>query len=147
MRVFLFLHRAAGIVVGVHKFRRELFGHLALASLSRIDDEPADREGLTSFGPDLDGNLVVGAADTAGLDFHDGHNVFHRLLEDIHGIHVQFLPHDLKRVVNDCLGRAFFAVKHDLVDELCHYLASVHRIGQHVSFRDITSSGHVFILL
>ena len=37
--------------------------------------------------------------------------------------------------------------KHNLIDKLGYNFAVIHRIGQYVSFRDITSSRHSFILL
>ena len=147
VRVFFLLDGAAGVVVGIHELSRELFAHLALGTLSRIDDEPADRKRLTALGTDLDGDLIVCTADAARFDFDDGRDVRKRLLEDLHGVHIQLFPHDLERIVDDALRDALLAVQHDLVDEFGDDLAAVHRIGQDVSLGNFPSSGHSIILL
>ena len=63
-------------------------------------------EGLAAGGADLQGDLVGGAADTAGLDFEAGHDVFHRLLEHLKRIVAGLFLHDVERIVNDLLRNA-----------------------------------------
>ena len=142
MSIFLLLDGAARVVVRVHQLRRKFVCHLSFASLSGVDNQPADRKRLTAFRADFNGHLIVGAADTASLNLHNGHDVFHRLLEYVHRVLIEFLPRDFKGVVNDRLRRAFFTVEHNLIDEFRNDFASVHRIGQNVSLGNITSSGH-----
>src|SRR5699024_2873973 len=109
--------------------------------------QPAQAEGLTTGGADLQGDLVVGAADTAGLAFEVGHDVFHRLLEHFQRIIAGLFLHDVERIVNDLLGNALLAVQHDVVDKTGDYFGIVNRIGQNFAFCDITSSGHLSSLL
>src|SRR6185437_7652796 len=66
--VFALLDGAAAVVGGVEDFVGQLLDHALLAAGAGVEDEPADGEGDAAGGVDLDGHLVVGAADAAGLD-------------------------------------------------------------------------------
>ena len=46
--------------------------HGLLTSRATIVSQPTQTQGLTSFRPDLDRDLMVGAANAAGLDFDSG---------------------------------------------------------------------------
>ncbi len=121
--------------------------HGLLAALAGEVRQPAQAEGLTAVGPDLDRDLIVGAADTAGLDLQGGHDVFHRLLEGFQAVLAGLFFDDLKSAVDNFLRNALFAVEHDAIDELGHQNRMVHRIRQNFSFGNITSSGHFASLL
>ena len=129
VRIFLFLHGCARVVIGVHQFAREFVAHISFASLASRGNQPADGKRLPSFRSDLDRNLIVRAADSPRFDFDHRHDVVDRLVEDLHGFLSQFGGHLFKRIVNDALRDALFAVQHNLVDDLGHDLAVVYGIG------------------
>ena len=118
-----------------------------LTSCTTIVSQPTQTEGLTSFRANLDRNLIVRTADTTGLDFDSGHDIFHGLLESLQPGLAGLLFHDLERTVDDLLGYALLAVEHDAVDELGHQNGTVDRIGKDLSLGNITSSGHCASLL
>src|SRR4051812_16850373 len=63
--VFLLLHDATGVVVGVDDFGRERVLHRdTLATVGRIND-PAQREGLLALERNFHGHLIGGATDAA----------------------------------------------------------------------------------
>src|SRR5690349_23701004 len=66
--VVLALERVALLLLGVEKLVGEPWGHRLLATLASEADEPADRKRAGPAGRHLDGHLVGGAADAAGLD-------------------------------------------------------------------------------
>jgi len=54
--------------------------------------------------PDLDGNLIGGAADTPAPHFEMRRERLDTLLEDVHGIAPGFHTNRLQRAVNDLFG-------------------------------------------
>src|SRR3954465_11467335 len=70
--VVLALERPALLVRGVHDLVGELVAHALLAAVARVRPEPAHGERAGAALRDLDGHLVVGAADAAALDLEDG---------------------------------------------------------------------------
>src|SRR5262245_22855721 len=83
VRVFASLDRRAEAVHGIDELGRELLAHALAAALAGRLDEPADTERHAAVAPDLDRDLVRGAADATRLDFDDGRRVAHRRLEDL----------------------------------------------------------------
>src|SRR5579859_6279212 len=81
--VVLALERPALLVERVENLVGELVAHALLASIARERDQPANRHGAAAPLRDLDGNLVVGAADPASLDLQHGGDRLHRLLEHL----------------------------------------------------------------
>src|SRR5260221_4658175 len=65
--VVLALERTALLVERVEDLVGELVAHALLAAVARERDEPADRDRAATPLRNLDGNLVVGAADAASL--------------------------------------------------------------------------------
>ena len=145
--IFALLHSRAGVVGGVHELAGETLGHGALTAGAGVGRQPTQTEGLTTGGTNLHRDLIVGAADTAGLGFENGHDVFHRLSKDVERLIAGLFLDDVKRTVDDLLCNALLAVEHDAVDELGHEDTVVHRIGQNFSLGNITSSGHFASLL
>ena len=94
-------------------------------------------------GPDLVGS----AADTAGLNLQRRHHVLHRLLKNLKGILPRLLADNIKSTVHDLLGNALLTVVHDVVDQTGHALGIIKRIGQNITFCNITSSWHFTSLL
>ena len=147
MGVFTLLDSGTRVVAGIHDLAGEALFHGLLTSCTTIVSQPAQTKGLTSFGPNFNRNLIVRTADTAGLDFHGRHDVFHGGLESLETRLAGLLFHDLERTVDDLLGYALLAVEHDAVDELGHQNGTVDRIGKDLSLGNITSSGHCASLL
>jgi hypothetical protein len=75
-------------------------------------------EGAGAARRDLDGDLVGGAADAAGLDLEDRGQGLDRRLELLDGVAPGALGDDGEGVVDDLLGGALLAVQHHLVDDL-----------------------------
>ena len=71
--IFTFLHSAAGVVGSIHDLACQALGHGSLAAGAGVSGQPAQTQGLTAVGPDLDRYLIGGAADTAGLYLKAGH--------------------------------------------------------------------------
>jgi len=102
---------------------------------------------LAPFRPDVDGNLICRAADAAGLDFEDRHDIFHRGFKSLQRILAGFLFDDVKRIINDLLRYAFFTVIHNAVDQARNKFGIVKRIGQNIPFCRLASSWHFASLL
>src|SRR6266436_698610 len=69
---FLALDSPARVLGGVEDLECQLLGHALPASLPGKTHDPAPREGEPALRPDLDGDLVRGAADAAGLHLQQG---------------------------------------------------------------------------
>src|SRR5579863_4683504 len=81
--VFLALDGRAHAVRGVHELAGKFLGHALAAATARVADDPAPRERLTAVVPDLDRDLVRGAADPLRLDLEDRGHVADGLVEDV----------------------------------------------------------------
>src|SRR5438067_12713875 len=81
--LFLPLHGAAGVVGGVEQLKGELLRHSFPASGARKTHQPAAGKGEPALGPDLDRDLVGGAAHTAGLDLQQRGGVAKGGVEDV----------------------------------------------------------------
>ena len=147
MHILALLDRGAGVVARIHDLACEAFFHGFLTALAGVVNQPAESQGLAAGGSDFDRHLVGGAADTAGLDLKCGHDVVHGFVERIKGLLAGLFLDDLESVVNDLLSNTFLAVEHNTVDQLGDKNAVVHRIRQDLSFRNVSSSGHVASLL
>src|SRR5579884_2207550 len=80
VRVLAALHRGAGVVAGIQDLRREPLPHRLAGPLAGVLDEPPHAERDPPVRPDLDRHLVGRAANPAGADLQDGHDVVERLL-------------------------------------------------------------------
>ena len=145
--ILTLLHSAAGVVGSIHDLACQALRHGALAASTGVSGQPAQTQGLTTGRTHLHGDLIGGAADTAGLDFQAGHDILHRLGEHFQRLLLGLFLDDIKGTVDNLLGNALFTVQHDAVDELRHQHGVVHRIGQDLSLGNITSSGHYASLL
>src|ERR687891_560925 len=101
VHVVLLLERAALLLERVEELAGQLARHPLLAALARERDEPADRERARAALRHLDGDLVVGAADTAGADLEHRRDRLDRLLEHVHRRLAGPLADDRQRVVDD----------------------------------------------
>ena len=145
--VLTLLDGGAGVVAGVHDLAGEALFHGLFAALAGIAGEPAEAEGLTAGGTDLNGDLVGGTADTAGLDLEGRHDVVEGLGESLKRLFTGLLLDDVESVVHDFLSDAFLSVQHNAVDELGDHHRVVYRIGEYLSLGNVTSSGHYTSLL
>ena len=117
MGVVTFLDSTAGVVERVHDLAGKAFLHGLLRAVSGIGGEPPEPQGLPPLGTDFHRDLVGGAADTAGLDFQDGHDVFECFGKSIEGILAGLFGYDVKRTVNYFLCNTLFSILHDIVDK------------------------------
>ena len=109
--IFALLDSAANVVGSVDDLGGQASGHGLFTTAAAVQSQPAQAEGLAAGGADLQGNLVGGAADTAGLNFEAGHDVFHGLLEHFERIVAGLLFDSLKSFVNDLLSDALLAIE------------------------------------
>src|SRR5258708_23159669 len=120
VRLLLAANGGSGVVHRVHELAGEALGHRLARTLASGLDDPAHRERPTAVGTDLDGDLVGGATDAAGLDLDERRRVLHRGLEDLDRGLPRRLLRALDGVVDDALSGRTLAVAHHLVDELLH---------------------------
>src|SRR5207248_11174351 len=123
--LFLPLHGAAGVVGSVEQLEGELLGHTLPPALARETHEPAPGEGEPALGPDLDRDLVGGAAHPPGLDLQQRRGVAYGGVEDLHGLALGLAAGAAEGVVHVLLGFRAFAVAHDYVYVLGHNLSGV----------------------
>jgi hypothetical protein len=77
------LHRPAGVLRSIQNLEGELLAHTLPASLPRETNQPAARKRQPALRPDLDRDLVRGAADAPGLDLEQRRRVAQSLVEDL----------------------------------------------------------------
>ena len=147
VRILALLDRAADTVGGVDDLSSQTSRHGLLATGAAVSGQPAQAEGLAAGRANFQRNLIVSAADTAGLALEVRHDVLHCLLEHLERVVAGLFLHDVECIVNDLLRNTFLAIQHDVVDQAGDNLGIVNRIGQNFAFRDITSSGHLSSLL
>src|SRR4051794_23361310 len=142
VHVVLALERPALLVGRVEDLADELVGHLLLTPLAGEQDEPADGEGASAAGGNLDRHLVVGAADAPRADLERGRDGLDCLLENLDRRAARLLAPTPARGVDDPFGGRLLAVEHDLVHELRDELRPVDRVGDQLSNRDLRAAGH-----
>src|SRR5229473_2530516 len=127
---FLALDCSTRVLGGVEDLERKLLGHALPATLARETHDPAAGEGKPALGPDLDWDLVGGAADSARLHLQQRGGVAKGRLEDLERLLLGLLAGTRKRVVNHLLGGRTLASAHDHVHELGDRLRLVDGIGR-----------------
>ena len=78
---------------------------------------PKRIKGNPPFGPDFDGYLVGSTTHAAGLDLQNGRGVPKGLLKDLQPGALGPGFGNVEGIVEDALGRAPFALHHQLVDK------------------------------
>src|SRR6266576_684758 len=136
------LHRAAGVLRSIQKLVGELLGHTLPAALPCKTHDPAPGEREPALRPDLDGDLVGGAADAAGFDLQQGRGVAKCLVEDLERLLLRLLAGAGERVVDDLLGGRALAPAHDHVDELGDRLRLVEGVGRDDTLDGTVSTRH-----
>ena len=127
--ILALLHGVAGVVGSIHDLSSQALGHGLLTTAAAVSSQPAQAQSLAASGADLQGDLVVSAANTAGLALEAGHDVLHRLLESLERIVASLLLDHGESLVNDLLSDALLAVQHDAVDQTGDHLGIVNRIS------------------
>ncbi len=118
--ILFFLDGVALISAGRDEFGGKLLLHGMFDSGLRESNQPSNGEGDPSFRPNLDRDLIRGAAHTTRFDFEERLHIAHRLLEDDQTILFRFLLDEGNGVVEDSLGQTLLSPSEDVVDELRH---------------------------
>ena len=127
--ILALLHGVAGVVGSIHDLSSQALGHGLLTTAAAVSSQPAQAQSLAASGADLQGDLVVSAANTAGLALEAGHDVLHRLLESLQRIVAGLLLNHGECLVNDLLSDALLAIQHHAVDQTGDHLGIVNRIS------------------
>src|ERR1700744_4731100 len=127
--VVLPLPGAALLLVRVEDLPGEAIGPRVLARGAGVLEEPADGEGAGATRGHLDRDLVGRAADAAGADLERRGQGFDRRLEGLARVFSAALADEGEGVVDDPLGKALLAVRHDLVDQLLDKAVAVTGVG------------------
>ena len=127
--ILALLHGVAGVVGSIHDLSSQALSHGLLTTAAAVSSQPAQAQSLAASGADLQGNLVVSAANTAGLALEAGHDVLHRLLESLQRIVAGLLLNHGESFVNDLLSDALLAIQHHAVDQTGDHLGIVNRIS------------------
>ena len=141
------LASAACIVQCVQNFACQTVNHCLFAAFSGIQCDPSQTQCLSSFRSDFHGYLVGCTADTASLNLQYRHDVAQSFFKNFQSFSTCFFCYFIECTVNDLFRYTLFTVQHDAVDELCHQLAVVNRIGQDLSFCYMSFSRHDSSLL
>ncbi len=124
--------------LGVEEFVGEALLHRATLLAPARFEKPADGKGLLTVRLHLHGNLVVRAADAAGLHFDKRLHIVQRGLENLRGRLVRKLLRDnVQGAVENRLRDGLLAVVHEAVDELRGEEGSVFRIRLHAGTGDV----------
>ena len=148
MRIYFLSDRAAFILGSLQKLIGKPFGHALFRPLLGERDEPPDCEGNATFRRDLDRHLIVGAANSAGLDLEHRFDIINSLLENAQCVLASrpFI-HNCERVVENALGKTPLAPPDDIINKLGDQRTLELGIGSEILFFCFSSSGHGWFLL
>src|SRR5882757_5179326 len=104
VHVVFALVRVPLLLERVHDLAGQLVGHVLLAPVARVGDDPAERERAAAALRHLDRNLVVRATDTARLDLEHRRDRLHGLLQHLDRRPAGLLADAVERAVDDRLG-------------------------------------------
>ena len=135
VRVFLLLHDATGVVVGVDDLGGEGVAHgHTLAGVGGVDD-PTEGERFLALKRNFHGHLIGGAADAATLHLEARTRVFERAEQQVDRITLlELLGNFLERTVDDALGKILLAALHDDIDQVRDERALVTGIRDGLAF-------------
>src|SRR3990170_6234974 len=126
--VFLALERSALARGGVENLVGEALGHVLLAALAGVVDDPPHSQRAGATGTNLDRHLVGGATHPAGTDLDRRPDVLDGLLQNRDRIRTGALLDELEGAVDDGASPVLLALPQDLVDELGDQHATEQRI-------------------
>jgi hypothetical protein len=138
------LHGGTETVGRVQDLVLQTLGHGVLTADLRVADEPAQGQRLGAARLDLDGHLVGGAADAAGLHLEGRLDVLQGLLEGGDGVGTGLGADTLEGTVDDALGGGLLAVLEDLVDQLRDDRGAVDRVDDERALGSGTLTRHYF---
>src|SRR5437660_4496329 len=121
---------------------RELLGHTLPPAVTRETVDPATGEREPALRPDLDRDLVCGAANAPGLDLEEWRGVAKRLVEDLQRLLLGLLRCTRQRVVDDLLRGRALAFAHDHVHELGDRLRLVYGVRRDDTFDGTVATRH-----
>src|SRR3546814_266631 len=147
MGVFPLLDRRTPVVRGIHHFPGQPLGHGELRARTRGVDQPADGKRLPAVVAHLDGNLIGGAADTAGAHLDFRLHVVQGVVEHPHRVLRPALADAIERTVHDAFGDRLLAVVHQAVHELAENDIAELRIGQNFALFGAMTARHAYSLL
>src|SRR5690606_8648122 len=101
VRVFTLLHGSSAVVGCVQKLAGKALDHRLIVAAARSRYQPADCQGLTALGTNVDRHLVGRTTSTAGTHFPMRSNVIKRLMGYRHRLLLGFLPHLIERAIDD----------------------------------------------
>ena len=127
--ILALLHGVTSVVGSIHDLGGQTLGHGLLTTAAAVSGQPAQTQGLAAGRADFQRNLVVSAANTAGLALEAGHDVLHRLLESFQRIVAGLFLNHGESLVNDLLSDALLAIQHHAVDQTGDHLGIVNRIS------------------
>src|ERR1700723_1990008 len=147
VHVFFLLHRSAARILRVDQLIRKLVGHRLAAALTRILEQPANRQRLTPERIHFHRNLIVRAANAPRLHFEQRLHVFDRFLENLQRIVVGLFADLIHRAVKHPLRRRLLAIPHHRADELLNNVAGVDRIDRLRTLDDLCFAWHCSLSL
>jgi hypothetical protein len=115
--IFAFFNSSAGTVGGIHNFAGNAFAHGSFTTQAGVVYQPADTKSGFAVSTYFYRNLVVCATYAAGTYFEERHNIFHSRVKYFKGIFAGFSTDKIKSIIYNAFCNAFFAIKHDFVDE------------------------------
>src|SRR6266481_9005143 len=128
MYVFLLLDGAAARVGCVDQLIGELVDHGLARALTRVLQEPSNRQRLPPERVHFHGNLVVRAAYATRLHFQHRLHVLDGFLENLQRVVVALLGDLVHGAVKHALRRRLLAFPHHRADELLDDVAVVDRV-------------------
>src|SRR5712692_6605585 len=98
---FFSLDGAARVLRGVEELERQLLGHALTATLAGKTHDPTTRQGEPAIRPDLDRDLVGGAADAPRLDLEQRGRVTERGVANFERLLLRLPAGARQRAVHD----------------------------------------------
>ena len=145
MDFFTLLHSTAAAFRGVDKLAGQAERHRFFTSALGSFTQPAHGQSHTADRSNFDRNLVVGTADTAGLNFNQRTNIVQSVCEHFEGIFTRLVLDFFQSAIHDAFSNGFLAVKHDHVDEFGDLDGTEFRIRENFTFRYFATTGHVYL--
>ena len=111
MNFFTLLHSTAAAFRGVDKLAGQAERHRFFTSALSSFTQPAHGQSHTTDRSNFDRNLVVGTADTAGLNFNQRTNIVQSVCEHFEGIFTRLVLDFFQSAIHDAFCNGFLAVK------------------------------------
>src|SRR3990172_3933639 len=136
------LHGAALPVGGIQQLLGQLVHHAFARPGPRVQQQPADGQGLPSVGIHFHRYLIVGAAHAPRFHFQHRLDVFHGLIEHLQRLVMGLLADLFHGAVKDALRGRALAVPHHRINELLHQVAVIDRVTRYRAPRNESFARH-----